>query len=317
MTEPAEEPVDRPLDEPVAQTRAFWGELGLPGIFDAHLHFLPPGLEAAVWRVFDEAGPLIEREWPIRYRQSQVERLALLRDLGVRRFPTLPYAHRQGVAPWLNDWSRDFAAGVPEAIWSATFYPEPEAPAYVASLVEEGVELFKLHQQVGGFHLDDPLLMPAWGLLAETGTPTLVHAGSGPTGTAYTGPESMARLLREHPSLRIVVAHLGAPECVEFARLAETYDGVCLDTSMAVSTFFAEHFDPDVVPMLRDLEPKVLFGSDFPTIVHPYLEQLQALAGFDLGDDWLRAVCWENGVRMFGAAPPAGRPSGAPATTPT
>jgi hypothetical protein len=28
-------------DEPVAQTRAFWQDLGLPGLFDVHVHFLP------------------------------------------------------------------------------------------------------------------------------------------------------------------------------------------------------------------------------------------------------------------------------------
>ena len=44
--------------------------------------------------------------------------------MGVRRFSTLPYAHKPGVAAYLNDWSRTFAAGVPEVIWSGTFYPE-------------------------------------------------------------------------------------------------------------------------------------------------------------------------------------------------
>ena len=88
------------------------------------------------------------------------------------------------------------------------------------ALVEAGVEVFKVHQQVGGFHLDDPLLEPVWDMLADTGTPVLVHAGSGPVGTEFTGPASMARLLAAHPRLTVVVAHLGAPECLDFARLA-------------------------------------------------------------------------------------------------
>ena len=81
--------------------------------------------------------------WPIRYRQSPEERVALLRDIGVRHFTTLPYAHKPGVATYLNEWSRDFAAGVPEALWSATFYPEPEAAEYVGSLLADGVRVFK------------------------------------------------------------------------------------------------------------------------------------------------------------------------------
>jgi uncharacterized protein len=290
--------------EPVERARSHWQRLGLPGLLDVHVHFLPPPIERAVWRVFDEAGPLIGREWPIRYRQPVAERVELLRSFGVQRFTTLPYAHKPGVATYLNDWSRDFAAEVPEAVWSATFYPEEGAAAYVGNLVDAGVEIFKLHQQVGGFHLDDPLLLPVWDLLADTGTPVLVHAGSGPVGTPYTGPESMARLLAAYPRLVIVVAHLGAPESAEFARLAARHDRVYLDTSMAVTPFFGEHFAPEVLPQLADLRERVLWGSDFPTLPFAYADQLDDLARLadhpGLGDDWLRDVLWHNTERLLG-----------------
>jgi uncharacterized protein len=61
------------------------------------------------------------------------------------------------------------------------------------------------------------------------------------------------------------------------------------------------------VPRLADLQSKVLLGSDFPTIPYPYAHQLEALARLDLGDDWLRAVCWENGVEVFGLTSVDGR----------
>ena len=44
----------------------------------------------------------------------------------------------------------------------------------------------------------------------------------------------------------------------------------------------------------------MLLGTDFPTIPYPYAHQLEGLARLDLGDDWLRAVCWDNGVGLFG-----------------
>ena len=295
------------MTEPVERTRAFWQRLGLPGLFDVHAHFLPPAIEAAVWRVFDEAGPLIGRDWPIRYRQPVEERVELLRSFGVRRFTTLPYAHKPGVASFLNEWSRQFAADVAEAVWSATFYPEPEAASYVAGLVDDGVEIFKLHQQVGGFHLDDPLLLPVWDVLAASGTPVLVHAGSGPVGTEFTGPASMARLLQSHPSLVVVVAHLGAPECLDFARLAARHEHVYLDTSMAVSPFFGDHVDTDLVPLLADLRERVLYGSDFPTLPFAYVDQLESLEALGLGDDWLRDVCWHNAVALLGTSSVAPR----------
>ena len=280
--------------------RSFWEGLGLPGLVDVHVHFLPPNIQRAVWAVFDAAGPKIGREWPIRYRESHEERVGILRDFGVRRFSTLPYAHKPGVATYLNDWSRRFAAGVPGVISSATFYPEPEAADYVAAHVSGGVEIFKIHLQVGEFHLDDPLLDPVWGVLSDAGTPVVVHAGSGPVGNDFTDPASMERLLSRFPSLCLVVAHMGAPECAEFLALAERYERVHLDTTMVFTEFFGQSYPADLVPRLKDLQPKILLGSDFPTIPYPYVEQLTGLAGLDLGDDWLRAVCWGNGMRLLG-----------------
>ena len=289
-------------DEPVEATRAFWRELGIPGLFDVHVHFLPDNIQRRVWEQFDQAGPKIGREWPVRYRRSVEDRVALLRDLGVRRFSALPYAHRPGVATYLNDWARTFAAEVPEGLWSATFFPEPEAAAYVGALIDEGVEVFKVHVQVGAFHLDDPLLDGVWERLEASGTPIVVHAGSGPVPNAFTGPAPLERVLARWPRLTIVVAHLGAPEYVEFLALAERHERVHLDTTMVFTDFFGElsTFPPSLLPRLVDLREKVLLGSDFPTIPYPYLHQLESLGRLDLGEEWLRAVCWDNGVRLFG-----------------
>ena len=299
MTDP------QPDVEPVEETRAIWRDLGLPGLIDVHVHFLPEPVQRKVYAQFDQAGPKIGREWPIRYRGSHDERVDLLRSLGVRRFSALPYAHRPGIATYLNDWARDFAAEVPECLWSATFYPEPEAPAYVDRLIADGVAVFKIHVQVGEFHLDDTLLDPVWGSLEDAGTPIVIHAGSGPVGNSYTGPAALARVLRRFPRLTPVVAHLGAPEYAEFLELAETYDGAHLDTTMVFTDFFdlAGAFPDALVPRLVDLQQKVLLGSDFPTIPYPYLHQLEGLIRLDLGDDWLRDVLWNNGSRLFVPTP--------------
>ena len=290
------------MTEPVEATRAFWEDLGIPGLFDVHVHFLPPNIQRRVWEQFDQAGPKIGREWPIRYRGSLEERVALLRDLGVRRFSALPYAHRPGVATYLNDWARSFARDVPESLWSATFFPEAEAAAYVGDLVDAGVEVFKVHVQVGAFHLDDPLLDGVWARLEDSGTPIVVHAGSGPVPNDFTGPAPLERVLARWPRLTVVVAHLGAPEYEEFLTLAERFERVHLDTTMVFTDFFEEMstYPRSLLPRLADLRDKVLLGSDFPTIPYPYLHQLEALEGLGLGEHWLRAVCWDNGARLFG-----------------
>jgi predicted TIM-barrel fold metal-dependent hydrolase len=287
--------------EPVETTRAFWQRLGLPGLFDVHVHFLPEAVQRKVYAQFDDAGPKIGRAWPIRYRGTHEDRVELLRSLGVRRFSALPYAHRPGIAGYLNGWARDFAADVPGCLWSATFYPEPEAPSYVADLVGAGVDVFKIHVQVGEFHLDDPLLDGVWGTLAEAATPIVIHAGSGPVGNDFTGPDPLRRVLARHPRLTAIVAHMGAPEYAEFLGLAEEFERPLLDSTMVFTDFFGAEapYPRDLLPRLVDLQDRVLLGSDFPTIPYPYLHQLEALERLGLGDDWLRAVCWHNAAALF------------------
>lgn len=290
------------------RVRSFSAALGLPGLQDLHTHFLPPRVMAKVRAQFDSAGPLIGRAWPLRYRGEDDVLVETLRSYGVRRFTALPYAHRPDMAEFLNDWAAGFAARVPEAAVCGTFFPEPGVAAYVASRSESGadsVQVWKIHVQVGAFTVTDPLLDEAWGVVADSGTPVVLHAGSGPVPTGHTGPGPVAELLARHPRLRLVIAHAGAPEYATFLRLAEIHERVALDTTMAFTPFFDEMggaYPSELLPRLRDLglAGKVHFGSDFPNIPYPYADQLDALAGLDLGDEWLRAVCWTNTVALLG-----------------
>ena len=279
---------------------AFAADLGLPGIFDVHVHFMHPRVLAKVWAYFDAAGPKLGRRWPVAYRGTDEERVAHLRSMGVRRFSSLSYAHKPGIADFLNEWTREFAERTPDTLWSATFYAEPEAATYVPKLVHAGVQVFKAHLQVGDFAADDPLLEPVWGTLAESQTPVVLHAGSGPAPGRHTGPDGVARVLARHPDLRLVVAHMGMPEIAEFMDLADGYPHVMLDTTMAFVDFWDEPTDPAVVPRLPGLQDRVLFGTDFPNIPYDYAHQVEALQRLDLGDAWMRDVLWNNGARLFG-----------------
>ncbi|WP_245984392.1 amidohydrolase family protein [Streptomyces tateyamensis] len=285
-----------------AEVRRFWGRLGLPGLIDVHTHFMPEQVLRKVWAYFDAMGPLTGGvEWPIGYRQEEAERAAVLREFGVRAFTAMLYPHKPGMARWLNEWAVGFARRTPDCLHTATLFPEPGVEAYVREAVEAGARVFKAHVQVGGYHPADELLEPAWGLLAEAGVPVVIHCGSGPAPGKHTGPEPIARVLARHPRLRLIVAHLGMPEYAEFLDLAEEYDELRLDTTMAF-TDFAERLMPfprPDLPRLAALGDRVLLGSDFPNIPYPYLHQLQALERLGLGDDWLRAVCHDNAAELF------------------
>lgn len=285
-----------------AELPGYLASLGLPGLFDVHVHFMHPRVLAKVWAYFDAAGPKLGRAWPVRYRGSDDERVATLRAMGVAHYSALSYAHKPGVATFMNEWSSAFAAQHPESLHSATFYPEPGADAYVAEALERGVEVFKAHVQVGEFSPDDPLLDPVWARLQRQGTPIVLHAGSGPAPGRFTGAEPVRRVLERYPDLRLVIAHLGMPECAAFVELATQHAHVRLDTTMAFVDFWEDDPSFDVVDQLVELRSKVLFGSDFPNIPYAYAHQVEALARLGLGDDWMRDVLWNNGASLFDRA---------------
>jgi uncharacterized protein len=274
---------------------------GLDRLVDVHTHFMPDRLLAAVWAYFDAAGPLVGRPWPIRYREEEQRRLEVLRAFGVRAFTSMLYPHKPGMARSLNDWAAGFAARNPDCLHTATFFAEPDAAADVRHAISQGARVFKCHLQVGGFDPNDPLLDDVWGLLAEAGIPVVTHCGSGPVPGAYTGPGPIAAVLARHPRLPLVVAHLGMPEYTEFLALAERYDRVMLDTTMAFTAFVEEThpFPRAELHRLEALGDRVLLGTDYPNIPYAYADALEALERAGLSSAWLRAVCHDNAATLF------------------
>jgi hypothetical protein len=291
--------VDSPQSDD--EVRAFAQALGIPGLVDIHVHFMPDAVMRKVWAYFDSAGPLTGREWPIHYRWGENHRLEHLRAMGVRAFPSLVYAHKPGMAAWLNDWARQFAQANDDVLMTATIFPEPDVTSYLDDALRAGVQVIKVHVQVGGFDPRDPLLDDAWGMLVDAGVPVVIHAGSGPAAGAFTGPGPVTEVLERHPGLALVAAHMGMPEYDDFLALAERYENVAVDTTMCFTDFSGSAaLGPRLAPRLAALQDKVFLGTDFPNIPYPFSHQLAALVRLDLGDDWLRAVCWGNGARQFG-----------------
>jgi uncharacterized protein len=290
-----------PPDE-AEDLRATWSRLGLPGVIDVHTHFMPDNVMDKVWRYFDAAGPLLGRPWPITYRQDEQTRVDQLRAFGVLAFTSMVYPHKPDMAAWLNSWAVDFARRTPDCLQTATFFPEPSAAAYVPEAIERGARVFKAHVQVGAYDPVDPLLEPVWGALEDAGTPIVIHCGSGPMPGRFTGPGPIREVMRRHPRLRLVIAHLGLPEYSDFLDLTEAYDGVHLDTTMAFTDFTDSlaPFPADQTPRLVDVADRIVLGTDYPNIPYSYTHAIESLERLGLSDDWLRGVLYENPRRLFG-----------------
>ncbi|MGH3906937.1 MAG: amidohydrolase family protein [Pseudonocardiaceae bacterium] len=299
MTEP---PVD---DGDVAGWTA---ALGLDGLVDLHVHFLPDRVMAKVWAFFDQAEERYGIRWPVHYRLPEDERVAVLRAMGVRIFAPLVYPHKPDMAQWLNGWVADFAAAVPEALPTATCYPEPGVAGYLEKALDDGARCVKVHVQVGGFDPRDPVLDPVWGLLAEAGVPVVVHCGHGPYPGRYTGLDVFGEVLAAHPGLVAVLAHAGMPDYGAALDLVRRYPRVHLDTTM-VGVPFSETFAPlpaDWPARLADVADRVVLGTDFPNIPYDYATQLRAITSWAAADDrlgvpFLRAALRDTPARLLGS----------------
>jgi uncharacterized protein len=282
----------------------FLAALGVPGIVDAHVHFLPDSLQEAVWRWFDRLTP----RWPVTYRLPVAARLAVLAEVGVRHHTALAYPHCPGMLRLLNDHTLGLAAAEKSVIPTFTIFPEPGVGAETARCLEAGGRAVKVHLQVGGFDATDPLLDDAWDLLQAAGSPVIVHAGAVADGSGneqWCGPEPVRRLLGRFPSLRLVIAHLGAPDHDGFFAIAEQYLGVWLDAAMICTD--QPYLGPSPLHLterMAALGDRIVFGSDFPAIPHAFAAQLSGLVALGLGDEWLRKVLWHNGLRLFGLERP-------------
>lgn len=283
-------------------------DLGLPGLVDIHVHFLPERMLRKVWDYFDHAQEHYGTPWPITYRFDEPTRVEVLRRLGVYRFAPLVYPHKPGMAAWLTDWVLEFAARTPEAVPTATMYPEPGVEAYLGAALEAGARCVKVHVQVGGFDPRDPLLTGAWGMLADAGVPAVVHCGHGPLRGDYTGLDVFAEVLAAHPSLVAVLAHAGMPEYQRALELAAAHPNVHLDTTMVGTAFSDDMVGPlpsDWPARLVDLGDRVVLGTDYPQLPYQYAEQLRAVHGWAAADErlgvgFLRAVLHDTPARLLG-----------------
>ncbi|GAA4426165.1 amidohydrolase family protein [Actinokineospora soli] len=280
--------------------------LGLPGLVDLHVHFMPDEVQRKVWAYFDRAGETYGVDWPIRYRLPEAERVDVLRSLGVVAFAPLVYPHKPGMAEWLTSWVREFAARTPGAVPTATVYPEPSVTAYLDEALRTGIRCVKAHVQVGAYDPRSPLLDPAWGMLADAGVPVVVHCGHGPLPGEHTGLDVFNEVLRRHPTLTAVLAHAGMPEIRGALDLVAAYPNVHVDTTMVGVAFTARRspLPVDWTDRLAAYPDRVVLGTDFPSIPYPYGEQIAAIASWAedrrLGADFLRAVLHDTPARLLG-----------------
>jgi predicted TIM-barrel fold metal-dependent hydrolase len=132
---------------------------------------------------------------------------------------------------------------------------DPPAVEEVARCAGAGLRGLKLHPTMHGYHFcDHGLLDPVFAACAEHGLVVLVNALDDP----FCAPLSIEEIAREHPSVPVLVAHMGTVwNLMEAILVAGRTPNVYLETSSAQLL--------DVRTAYARLGPeKIVMGTDWP-----------------------------------------------------
>ncbi len=268
-------------------------------IVDAHVHLFPDRLAEAIRRWFSE------HAWEIRYRTSVDEAVRTLRDGGIDRCVVLPYAHKPGMAAALNDFTLQLARAYPEVVPCCTAFPGEDGIERLldGALGEQGFHGVKIHSHVMHVAPDDRRLDPVWRASARHRKPVVIHCGREPAADGYgtdvralSGAARLRRALARHPEAICIVPHLGMDEPAAFEALLDEFPNLYLDTTMAITGYFP---DPPDLEVLRRRPDRILYGTDFPNLPYEWDRELRVVRGLGLPPSDEALVLSGNARRLF------------------
>jgi predicted TIM-barrel fold metal-dependent hydrolase len=281
-------------------------------IFDTHIHFFPEKLLTTIWQYFDRY------YWPI-YKKDTPENLGnfLIHENNVKNFLVINYAHKQGIARSLNDWTYKFCTTADRkavAIPCGTIHPDDSNKSEEMSrLFEElGFAGIKLQLMVTDFHIWDKRMDIVYRKILEYNKVLIVHIGTGPSysnynlgqtiNCPYVGVKHLLRFMTNYPDMKVIVPHLGAAEYEEMWSLIEKFPNIYFDTAMIGvknNPAFNDGLDSFKNEQIYELSDRILFGSDFPNIPYKYENSIQGWLQREMEPSFYEKLFFRNAELLF------------------
>jgi uncharacterized protein len=237
--------------------------------------------EGGSWR--DEVSPASPDGSPIHHdRESAMESLARYND-------------------WLSGLAREHPELIPYVSIDPSVLPGREAADYVERLVtDDRANGVKLHPNLHSMLPSDPTLRPLFRTCEALGVPVISHCGPTSNGGGAV-PSAFAPVLRDHPRLTIVLAHLGGGAWKEAKAVADEFPHAHFDCSEILPWIGASRGPSadDIGRLIRDIGAhRVLFGTDFPWYEQSaHIASLMDLPG--LSDEERALILGENAASLL------------------
>jgi predicted TIM-barrel fold metal-dependent hydrolase len=267
-------------------------------MIDTHVHYFPEKVFQAIWRYFESAPGNL---WTIKYKVAGQNLIETINNEGVNRFTTLVYAHKPGLASFLNEFIREESEKYPALIPFGTIYAGDGNCKETAELIFNRYNFYgiKLHPFVSQEELDDPRFFPAYEIMEGLQKVLVCHPGSAPVYPKKDGAARVQNILKHFPALKIVIAHCGASEYGDYTSIADEYQNIYFDTAMNCTAHKGFHNDCPGRDFFIKYQDRILFGSDFPNIPHSYSRQVDALKKFALGAKIEQKIFHDNAVQLL------------------
>ncbi len=206
-----------------------------------------------------------------------------------------------------NDWTCRTARDHPSLVPFISVDPSMGPDGVVAEVRrcrEQGAVGIKLHPSSQRFNPDDPNLWPLYPEAESLEMPVLSHGGffpMDPESSDHSRPRAFARILRAHPRLRFVLAHMGNGYIDESLAMAEEFPNLHFDSSSVIEGTIEppQMSDEEAVALVRRFgAERILFGSDWPWF-HP-VRDIDRIEALPLSDEEKRLILGENARRVLG-----------------
>ena len=281
-------------------------------IIDTHTHFFPPLLMKAVWDFFEH------HYWPIN-RKGTIDDLAnfLTSECKVVKHVVLNYAHKKGLASWLNKWTHKFCSDDErkgKTVPFGTIHPDDEKKSDEMDLIFSSYEFkgLKLQLMVTDFQIWDKRMKPVYQKIMDYDRILLPHIGTGPRHSNYNpgktiscpfvGVKHLKRFLASYPEMKIIVPHMGTDEYEEMWRLIDEYPNLYFDTAMIGvknNPAFNDGLTLISNERLYSLADRLLFGSDFPNIPYKYDDAIKGWLERGMKEEFYEKLFFKNANKLF------------------
>lgn len=154
-----------------------------------------------------------------------------------------------------------FATVNPRDIW---------ATQVVEEYISKGFVGVKVHPPIHRFRINDPLLDDFYGAIERLGVPLVIHTGvSGRLAPFpyHSMPILVDEVAKNHPELRIIIAHAGgAAFCRQALAVAQSNRNCYLDLSATIQEDSGWYIPREDIMLLIKLcgSEKIIYGSDWP-----------------------------------------------------